>query len=52
MQTYSCSVGGPNPAAKTTDWMQDRTAFEKALSSGVSTGLLLRKTGDIAYSAK
>jgi branched-chain amino acid aminotransferase len=37
----------PNPAAKTTDWMQDREAVEKTLPTGIYTGLLLGKTGDI-----
>jgi branched-chain amino acid aminotransferase len=37
----------PNPAAKTTDWMQDREALEKTLPQGIYTGLLLSKTGDI-----
>jgi branched-chain amino acid aminotransferase len=36
-----------NPAAKTTDWMQDRAAVEKTLPPGIYTGLLLSKTGDI-----
>jgi branched-chain amino acid aminotransferase len=36
-----------NPAAKTTDWMQDRAAVEKALPPGIYTGLLLSRTGDI-----
>ena len=36
-----------NPAAKTTDWMQDRAAVEKALPPGIFTGLLLSSTGDI-----
>ncbi|MDZ4765602.1 MAG: aminotransferase class IV [Chloroflexota bacterium] len=30
-----------NPAAKTTDWMHDRTQIEKSLPSGIYTGLLL-----------
>ncbi|MCZ2099628.1 MAG: aminotransferase class IV, partial [Anaerolineae bacterium] len=36
-----------NPAAKTTDWLQDRVAVEKSLPPGIYTGLLLSKTGDI-----
>lgn len=30
-----------NPAAKTTDWMQDRARFEQALPPGIFTGLLI-----------
>lgn len=36
-----------NPAAKTTDWMQDRETVEKSLPPGIYTGLLLGSTGDI-----
>jgi branched-chain amino acid aminotransferase len=36
-----------DPAAKTTDWMHDRGAIEKALPSGVYTGLLLGEGGEI-----
>lgn len=36
-----------NPAAKTTDWLQDRAAVEKSLPPGIYTGLLLSKTDDI-----
>lgn len=36
-----------NPAAKTTGWLQDRSAVEKALPPGIYTGLLLSRTGDI-----
>lgn len=40
-------VARHDPAAKTTDWMQDRAAVEETLPHGVYTGLLLSKTGDI-----
>lgn len=36
-----------NPAAKTTGWMHDRAAVEKALPAGIYTGLLLSETGEI-----
>lgn len=36
-----------NPAAKTTGWMHDRAAVEKALPPGIYTGLLLSRTDDI-----
>lgn len=36
-----------NPAAKTTGWMHDREAVEKALPPGIYTGLLLSENGDI-----
>lgn len=36
-----------NPAAKTTDWMHDRTTIEATLSDGVYTGLLLGENGAI-----
>jgi len=36
-----------NPEAKTTDWMQDRARFEKALPPGVFTGLLVDHEGYI-----
>lgn len=35
------------PAAKTTGWVHDRKAVEESLPSGIYTGLLLSKTGDI-----
>jgi branched-chain amino acid aminotransferase len=36
-----------NPTAKTTDWMQDRQQFEKALPAGVFTGLLIGENDEI-----
>jgi branched-chain amino acid aminotransferase len=36
-----------NPAAKTTDWMQDRQQIEKALPASVFTGLLVSENGAI-----
>ena len=36
-----------DPAAKTTDWMHDRDAIERALPLGVYTGLLLGEGGAI-----
>src|SRR5690606_12674532 len=36
-----------DPAAKTTDWMHDRTAIAQSLPRGIYEGLLLSASGDI-----